>query len=361
VADLPEDDGCDSLGSTDITTQFGCVALAEAGVPVDAYFLVPSEVEDLLENALGDSPDGLDTQIDDEFDNSLEFGVDLTEPDITDVEPPQVTTGGIFVWNPVDLGAVPLPDETIMFESLDPDLASGDDPSGVEDGSCGATCADDDLDLNLIEGELLANPLPADDGATLPASNLGLGVDMFELDFCGTLTNGCARVLGVGPSDGAYTVEIRSSDKAVKENNVGVAELTFELDVTPPGIDPFNPFPPSTSANAPLQFNLGGSVTDPNLNSAVVEIFSDSGANNCGTTAPGDLTPLVVPTEVDVQSIDITATASNFLVAFIVQNQAPGTIRYCLIVTGDDTAAFKDGTANPNVSTLFTAPVITWQ
>ncbi len=132
IADLPEDDGCGSGETTDSAAQLGCGG-TEAGLPVDAYFLVVAEVADLLGNALGDG--NMDREIGDEFSDSDELGVDRTAPSLDELEPPQEDPA--FVWNP-DLTGAGCPDaapgspdcETIMWESVDPDLASGDDPAG---------------------------------------------------------------------------------------------------------------------------------------------------------------------------------------------------------------------------------------
>ncbi|MEJ2336894.1 MAG: hypothetical protein P8Y26_14875 [Gemmatimonadales bacterium] len=95
IVDLPEDDGCGSGETTDSAVQLGCGG-TEAGLPVDAYFLMVSEVADLLGNALGDG--NMDREIDDEFSDSDEFGVDRTAPSLEDLAPPEEDP--LFVWNP---------------------------------------------------------------------------------------------------------------------------------------------------------------------------------------------------------------------------------------------------------------------
>ena len=75
----------------------------------------------------------MDRAISDEFSDSDEFGVDRTAPTLDELQPPQEDPA--FVWNP-DLTGTGCPDaapgspdcETIMWESIDPDLASGDLP-----------------------------------------------------------------------------------------------------------------------------------------------------------------------------------------------------------------------------------------
>ncbi len=402
VADLPEDDGCGSGLSTDITTQLGCAGV-EAGVPVDAYFIFISEVEDLLENALGDSPDGLDLDILDYFDNSEEFGLDFTEPDITDVEPPSETP--LFVWNP-DLGFDGLADgtrtcpsldavadcESIMWESVDPDLASGDDPSGVEDGSCGATCLDDDAnahvgagDGNLIEAEIDDSPGDLQDGETLAASNAGLGADMFEAFFC---AGGGVGAECDGDDDGTYTVDIFSSDKAVKVNNVNVTPTTFILDTNPPVIG-FGGITGLNASNAAtVEFVLDASVVDRNgdgtgLTLVEVQVSLETAAEN-GVCGSGDefLTEdevLVTPNEdttgatvmVDVTS-QVNTNGGQFQVTFTAANQVGNTdlsptpvsgdvFQYCFAITADDGATTKDGTADGTDISSDAGKNFTWQ
>ena len=171
VADLTEDDACGDDGTTDqalgantFVTAYGlCAATGEAGVPVDAYAIQIARVGDLLLNELGDGT--MDLQIEDEFITELDapsgvvisgqLGVDITAPVIDELMPEASTP--LFVWNPdltfdgVDpltrgcdpLSAVPGNGldqtlcENVMFEALDPDLASGDPGAGVEDTGCG--------------------------------------------------------------------------------------------------------------------------------------------------------------------------------------------------------------------------------
>ena len=377
-ADLPEDDGCGFDATTDISVQFGCGG-TEAGAPVDAYFLVVSEVADLLGNALGDG--NMDRDIDDEFFDSDEFGVDRSEPSLEMFAPPQEDPP--FVWNPDMTGVAcpgPGPDcQTIMWESADPDLASGDEPSGVEDGSCGGVCADDDGDGTLIEAEILSGPMDANEGEILAANNAGLGVDMFEALLC---SGGASGAECDGSDDGTYTVEIRSSDKAVKENNVNAVPLTFVLDVTPPVVG-FGGITGLNSSNAAtVEFVLDASVVDRNgdgtaVTSAEVQVTIDGGDGVCDGTGGGDdlideANVAVVPNDdatgntvrVDVTS-QVNANGGDFEVTFVASNQGPinglGAYTYCFILTGDDGAERKDGTDDGIASVSNAQKDFTWQ
>lgn len=364
IADLPEDDGCGSGETTDSAVQFGCGG-TEAGLPVDAYFLVVAEVADLLGNALGDG--NTDRDIDDEFSDSDEFGVDRSAPSLEELQPPEEDPP--FVWNP-DLTGAGCPDappgspdcETIMWESVDPDLASGDDPSGLEAGSCGAICADDDGDGRLIEAEILASPGGGSDGEILAASSAGLGPDMFEAFFCGGGANGAECD---GTDDGEYSVEIRTNDQAVTENNARSEVLAFALDVTPPVIG-FGGITGLNSSNAAtVEFVLSASVVDRNgdgtaVASAIVQVtVNDAGL---GAACPGNLESEadtgVTPeggndaaddttVEADVTS-EVQTNGGDFEVVFTAgnlgtANPGAGDYTYCFELTADDGAQRKDG------------------
>jgi hypothetical protein len=381
MADLPEDDGCGFGETTDSAVQFGCGG-AEAGLPVDAYFLVVSEVADLLGNALGDG--NMDREIDDEFSDSDELGVDRTAPSLEELEPAQEDP--VFVWNP-DLTAAGCPDaapgspdcETIMWESVDPDLASGDDPSGLEAGSCGAVCADDDGDGQLIEAEILASPSGGNDDELLSVSNAGLGPDMFEAFFCGGGGNGAECD---GTDDGEYSVEIRTTDQAVKENNAHSEVLDFVLDVTPPVVG-FGGITGLNSSNAAsVNFVLDATVTDRNgdgtaVAEATVQVTIDGGDGTCDGSGGGDdsiseADVLVSPNE-DASGATVTVDVTDqvndndgdFEVTFTAENQdgnlGVGTYDYCFILTGDDGARRKDGTEDGIESTSSAQKSFEWQ
>jgi hypothetical protein len=381
IADLPEDDGCGSGETTDGAVQFGCGG-TEAGLPVDAYFLVVSEVADLLGNALGDGT--MDREIGDEFSDSDEFGVDLTAPSLDEIQPAQEDPA--FVWNPDLTGAgCPAaapgsPDcETIMWESVDPDLASGDDPSGLEAGSCGAACADDDGDGQLIEAEILASPGGGNDDELLSASNAGLGPDMFEAFFCG---GGGSGAECDGTDDGEFSVEIRTNDQAVKENNARSQVLTFVLDVTPPVVG-FGGITGLNSSNAAtVNFVLSASVTDRNgdvtaVADATVQVTIDGGDGTCDGTGGGDdsvseADVLVSPNDdssgatviVDVTD-QVNDNDGDFEVTFTAENQdgnlGLGSYDYCFILTGDDGARRKDGSEDGIESTSSAQKTFQWQ
>ena len=384
IDDLPEDDGCGFGETTDSSTQFGCGGM-EAGLPVDAYFLLVSQVADLLGNALGDG--NMDRSISDEFSDSDEFGVDATAPSLDEVQPPQEDP--VFVWNPDLTGAgCPAaapgdPDcETIMWESVDPDLESDDDPSGLEEGSCGAVCADDDADGNLIEAEILDGPGTSNDGEILEASNAGLAADMFEAFFC---AGGAGGAECDGTDDGEYAVEIRTNDQAVKENNSRTEVITFVLDVTPPVIG-FGGITGLNASNAAtVEFVLSASVVDRNgdgtaVQSAIVQVTIDGGDGICDGSGLGDdfiaeLDVLVRPedgnddgtgaTVISDVTAEVQANGGDFDRAFDVVNQAGnlglGTFDYCFILTADDGAERKDGTDDGISVTASAQKTFTWQ
>jgi hypothetical protein len=309
----------------------------------------------------------MDREITDEFSDSDEFGVDRTAPSLEGLQPPQEDP--VFVWNP-DLTGAGCPDaapgspdcETIMWESVDPDLASGDDPSGLEAGSCGAVCADDDGDGQLIEAEILASPGGGSDDELLSASNAGLGPDMFEAFFCG---GGGSGAECDGTDDGEYSVEVRTNDQAVKENNARSEVLAFVLDVTPPVVG-FGGITGLNSSNAAtVEFELSASVVDRNgdgtaVASAIVQVtVNDAGLDaacpgNLESEAGTGVTPENgndaaddTTVEADVTSevqtnggdFDVLFTAANLGTA----NPGAGDYTYCFELTADDGAERKDG------------------
>jgi hypothetical protein len=394
VEDLPEDDGCGSGATTDPGVQFGCGG-TEAGLPVDAYFLQVVQVADLLGNALGDGAS--DRGIDDEFADSDEFGVDRTPPSVEDLVPP--ADDPPFVWNPDQTGsgcpaAAPGgPDcETIMWESVDPDLASGDEPSGVEAGSCGTVCDDDDGDGRWISGEILAGPAGANEGDVLSVSNAGLGADLFEAFFC---AGGPAGAECDGSDDGAYTVEVRATDQAVRANNLAAERRTFVLDVTPPVIG-FGGITGLNASNAAtVEFVLDASVVDRNgdgsaVASATVQVTIEKagtgdgvcgnwagGANPPGAdagelhefqdvlvTPPANTTNPAAPVIVDVTG-QVNADQGDFSVTFTAQNQSPnmgaGDYLYCFTIKADDGARRKNGADDGVAPSSSAGKDFTWQ
>jgi hypothetical protein len=325
IADLPEDDGCGFGQTTHDDVQFGCLG-TEAGVPVDAYFLVVSEVEDLLGNAIEDATA--------EFSNSDEFGVDVTAPDITDIEP----DNGL-VWNMFANAG-----ETFMFEADDPLLASEDDPSGVDDAGCdGADCTA----IEVTATNDAATPVTT----TLTCTEFAAGspADMFE----------CVVAALV---DDVYTFDISVPDKAVLDPNVADTAVTVTIDTQAPGIDILPPIPGDiTTSNASAGFALDGAVSDlSGLSDATVGIYTDASVDCSSVTALDEGTD---PGEVNGdQEIDITADAADFSTLFVVVNTGvdDDSVDYCLIVDAEDNATDKDGDAAPNINSEFVRWTVTW-
>ncbi len=401
VAELPEDDGCGSGLTTNSNLQFGCAGV-EAGVPVDAYFVVVSEVKDRLDHALGDGDN--DIQIDDVFDNSEEFGTDFTSPETDEFAPPNDPT---FVWNP-DLGvdysagspALILASrtcpstntalcESIMWEAVDPDLASGDDPSGVEDGSCvpgpGPSCADDDGDGDEIQGEITdapASPPASDDNEDELLGTAKPAADMYEAFFC---AGGGVGAACNGTDDGGYSVDIFTNDQAVKVNNVTTDGLSFILDTNPPVIG-FGGITGLDASNAAtVDLVLDASITDRNgdgtaVTSATVQVTIEGPLPGifdgvCGTGDELDtfadvlVTPPNNPAATDLVIVDVTsqvnANGGDFSVTFTAQNQGGnlglGDYTYCFEIVADDGAERKDGSDDGLAVSAFGGKDFNWQ
>ena len=429
VGDLTEDDACGDDGTTDpalgaATFALGygqCAALGEEGAPVDAYFIEIAEVGDLLGNALGDGT--MDLQIEDEFITELDapsgitgsgqLGADFTGPD---VDPDEVMPEAGLVWNP-DLrfdglddatrgcdpaATVPGPGdgldqtlcENLMFEALDPDLASGDEGAGVEDTGCGpatnpaTTECSDAAGVGNFDGnqlDVVIDDSPGDDfnSTTVPLANQPItarawnttlaattlpAAGMFASYICAPLTGGA----GVGDTpnacdgtnDGLYTVTIIAPDKAQVENNVTELTTTFTIDTNQPIIG-FGGITGLTASDAAtVEFVLDASVVDRNgdgtaVTSAVVQVTVDGGDGICDGSGLGDddITELLVQVApaggnddatgatviVDVTS-EVNLNGGDFDQLFTASNLGAGTVDYCFILTADDGAERKDGT-----------------
>ena len=414
VADLTEDDACGDDGTTDpalgaltFLTAYGeCAAAGEAGPPVDAYTIEIARVGDLLLNELGDGT--MDLQIEDEFVTELDapsgvvisgqLGVDVTAPLITDLQPD--SEDPLFVWNPdlgVDysLGSPALIDasrtcpstdavldcESLMFEAADPDLASGDPGSGVEEVACGLaypnTCDDANGDMTatfagLIVTEIEDGPATCDGGAGcddafLITDDAGVaGDDMFQSYFCDGPNVDAPNCDGT--DDGTYNVNVNATDKAMVINNLAVTNYSFILDVSPPVIG-FGGITGLNSSNAAtVEFVLDASVVDRNgdgtaVASAIVQVTLDGGDATCDGSGGGDdfideADVLVEPeggnddatgaTVIADVTAEVQANGGDFDWLFTASNQGGnlglGLYGYCFILTADDGATRKDGT-----------------
>jgi len=421
AADLTEDDACGDDGTTDqalgantFATAYGqCAATGEEGAPVDAYFIEIARVGDLLLNELGDGT--MDLQIEDEFITELDapsgitgsgqLGADFTEPDI---DPDEVMPEAGLVWNPdltfdgldpLTRGCDPLSAvpgngldqtlcENLMFEALDPDLASGDPGAGVEDTGCGPAtdpatteCLDalGNGDLNQLDVFIDASPGGAFNSTTIPLANQPItarawdgvastlpAAGMFASYICAPLTgvlpgtpNACD-----GTNDGDYTVTIEAPDKAQAVNNVSMLTTTFTIDTNQPiigfgGITGLN-----ASNAATVEFVLDASVVDRNgdgtaVTSAVVQVTIDGGDGICDGSGLGDDFITFAAVQVTPEGgnddatgatviVDVTAevqaNGGDFDQLFTAANLGVGTFDYCFILTADDGAARKDGT-----------------
>ncbi len=236
-----------------------------------------------------------------------------------------------------------LNDCSLTFEAIDT-------RSLINNDGCTTSCTEIEANARSEAGG--EEDLPVDDAGTDQLTNPDFSVNI--------------SVLADGED---YVVEIRVPDNALPEPNWATYRYSFYLDLTAPAFDPFTVFPPNevfTEAVA-LQFTLMGSLFDPNLATATAGIFIDapSGSGDCGFTNPLDLTPVPEgsgPGEVDDQSQDITDTASNYEANWLVQNTGitDGVVSYCFVVHAEDSAQFKDGTANPNMGSVSARTEVTW-
>jgi hypothetical protein len=312
----------------------------------------------------------------------------LVAPVISDLQPPDETP--TFVWNP-DLGVdysyrptdltrlcpstEPFDCESLMFEAVD--LGTG-----VEDGSCGTECADDDFDGNLIDVVILDSPGDVYNGASLLTNNAGLGPDMFQAFFCGdnfAPPNGGAMC--DGSDDGTYAVRILASDKTQPENNVATLDYSFVLDTNPPVIG-FGGITGLNASNAAtVEFILDANVTDRNgdgtaVSSAIVQVTIEPGIDFvCGLGATFDeyqsvlITPPNNPAPTDLVIVDVTsqvnANGGDFSVTFTATNQdgnlGLGSYTYCFTITADDGAERKDGSDDWLAISSVAGKSFTWQ
>ena len=409
VDDLDEDDACGddgttdpALGAADFASGYGqCAATGEEGAPVDAYFIEIAEVGDLLGNALGDGT--ADLQIEDEFITELDapsgivgsgqLGADFTPPEVDELMPPDESP--LFVWNP-DLGVDytagspaaidatrlcpstdPTECETIMYEAIDPDLASGDPGSGVEEIDCGMAypnaCDDANGDGAFMVVGIDDGPASCDGGGgcdneLLITDDAGTaGDDMFQGYFCDGPNVDAPNCDGT--DDGTYTVFAEAADKAQLNNNWVAPEWSFILDTNPPVIG-FGGITGLNSSNAAtVQFVLDANVVDRNGDgtaltdvtvSVTIEDITALADGDCSTTGDQDVTEaevLVAPNDdatgntvfVDVTD-QVNANGGDITQTFTASNQSGGILSgagdytYCFLITADDGAKRKDGT-----------------
>jgi len=413
VGDLTEDDACGDDGTTDpalgaATFALGygqCAALGEEGAPVDAYFIEIAEVGDLLGNALGDGT--MDLQIEDEFITELDapsgitgsgqLGADFTAPVVDELMPPDESP--TFVWNP-DLGVdytagspaaidltrtCPSTDavldcESIMYEAADPDLASGDPGSGVEEIGClmgyPNACDDANGDGAYIVVGIDDGPATCDGGAgcDAPPANLlvtddvgVVGDDMFQAYFCDGPNVDAPNCDGT--DDGTYTVWAEAADKAQVDNNWSAPTWSFILDTSPPVIG-FGGITGLNSSNAAtVQFVLDANVVDRNGDGTALELvnvfvsiedvtgLADGDCTTLGDqlfdeasvlVSPND-NPAAVPLTVFVDvTAQVNANGGDITQTFTASNQSAtlglGDYTYCFLIEADDGAERKDGT-----------------
>lgn len=120
----------------------------------------------------------------------------------------------------------------------------------------------------------------------------------------------------------------------------------------------------NTDADA-VRLRIAGSVFDPNLAVATVGVFFPGPDARCDVAPGGDDIPVPEgdgPGEVDDQSQNITDSADDFSVVFVIQNtEIPAdVVVYCLAVDAADSAKSKDGSPNPNTSRQTTQTTVTW-
>lgn len=425
VDDLTEDDACGDDGTTDqalgantFATAYGqCAATGEEGAPVDAYVIQIARVGDLLLNELGDGT--ADIQIEDEFITELDapsgvvisgqLGADFTGPEIDPDELMPPADDPLFVWNP-DLNfdgidpdtrgcdpASALPgnplDETlcenVMFEALDPDLASGDPGAGVEDTGCGpatnpatTTCADGNGDGEMVHVEIDDGPGTGFDDNLVQTAQ-AFGTAPTDGMFAGYICDVFDALLGYpcdGNNDGTYTLTHTVPDKAQVENNVSTASYSFVIDTNQPIIG-FGGITGLNSSNAAtVEFVLSASVVDRNgdgtaVASAEVQVTAFSaGPGDCslgGEDLVDEDDVLVTPEGgnddatgatviVDVTS-EVQANGGDFDVLFTAENLGPGLVTYCFTIIADDGAERKDGTDDGLEINAVAGKDFTWQ
>lgn len=289
---------------------------------LDAYHAIVETVVDRLGNGTTVDADG-DADLDTEApaQTVVDWGVDKTAPETSGEAP---ATAGIV-----------LNDVAVEFSAADPDLASGDPGSGVDEGS--ATAADED-----------DNALPI----------MGDGSGNFTIDI-------------TAMADGAHVVTADVPDFAVFTANVGMTEFDFILDTTAPEFGALDPVPSGsagTDATSIIQ-RIGGTITDANaIASAVISVFADgtdaTGAGGDDTCTTGDYLLSVSAGEIDRNEVDVATDTNNidFEEAFQISEptSASVTVTYCFIIEAEDEALDRNEDPNPNTSSLSTQADVTW-
>ncbi len=287
------------------------------------------------------------------------FGKDATPADISNPQP----AATILVLNPdanangmvcADAG-----DCTLMLDALDPDLASGDPGSGVNETGCDP-CSN-------VTSEIDDGPGSTNDGETLDVSNNGTLTSVDE-DFVIDLTSGS----GTFPlADGAYEITLTAEDNATPANEATYT-FAFDLDDTAPGFGALNPAPvgsAGTDASA-IVMTIGGTISDAHIiDTAKLSVYVD-GSDNIGTGANNtcdaatDFKLSVTGGDIDRNDVDLTDGTSSisFNESFTITqpDAASRTLRYCFVLSAEDEAVLKDGTDTGNTSSLNTAVDVTW-
>jgi hypothetical protein len=263
-----------------------------------------------------------DDQIEALFDGGVSeaFNVDKSAPEISDVLPESdetyIFSGG---------GGV-------LFTATDPELADGEDGSGVNEGAVMVEV------LHVGEEE-------DDEFAANPEGDGDFSFDIENNNF----------------GDGLYELTMIAPDMAIVPN-VGTASLMFTLDTTPPVLDLTQTPSNRATAAQSSQFTIAGTISDlngvdPEQSNIEIRLPANNtpDASTCGAYGVGGLYPeeLLSESEAEIgEEFSETFTAIN-----------PGgdvLYRYCIWVTGVDVALDNMGEPDGNVARVLTQFDIDW-
>ena len=250
-----------------------------------------------------------------------------------------------------------LGDCTLMMDALDPNLASGDPGSGLDDVACSLAGGCTMMGATVVSG-------PTGSSATLPLNECDGPIGQVGVTCTDELVDPDFSVELFGEPDGAYTINANFQDLAWSANPT-TEQFVFILDDTAPIFGALNPAPvgsAGTDASA-IVITIGGTINDANIiDTAVLSVFSSVDAD-CATA--GDNTKLsVTGGAIDRNDIEVAngTNAVSFNETFTIQqpSTAMTTSNYCFIHSATDEAVLKDGTDTGNSSSLKTLVVVVW-
>lgn len=296
-----------------------------------------------LSDALGNGSDAS------QVDGTPQFGVDKGAPQSASPEPAgDIVFNGDASDDDGDLNRFN-GDDVVTLDVSDPQLADGNPGAGVDHNS---------VQVVVTQEDGTDTTFTSSDGA-------------FTTDRNADGTDGDYALDVSGFPDGALTVDVAIPDAALPANT-GSQGFQFTLDTTDPTFSSLDPAPQGSSGTSSqsITMDIGGGISDPNFDSAVIRVRvtapitsghddgdgSDGSPDGDGTCESGDEL-LDVPGDIDQNGVAIDTT---FEESFTVERPGSETTTYCFLINAEDLAKDNTGAADPNVGILTTQAEVTW-